>query len=167
MPASDWPSWRKKRKASFLPLARGSTRSTSAYRRCWIQRSTSCAINRIWLRGSGSFALHEVGACLVTRPVGRQNLYVSDCRRRHRIDDAQSPALVRQVEAAVNNVRCVLNRLLRSVVLDFRQGLVGETNLGRRFFAELEAHHLGAQRYQPAFHWRTRREGEARIRNEI
>jgi len=59
---------------------------------------------------------------------------------------------VGEVEALVYDVRRVLDGSLHRVVLDLRERLVGQTNLGRRFVAELESHDFSARRYEPAFH---------------
>src|SRR5258706_7790315 len=156
MPVNDSPSWPRRPSRSCPPRASESTRSTSACRRFWIQPSTSFAADRTTRKESCAgrtdseptarllLQLHQVRTRLVSRPVRRKNQYVSNCRWCHGKDDPQSPAFVREMIALVDDVGRVLNRFLRRIVLDLRERLVGETDLRRRLFAELQAHHLGA-----------------------
>jgi hypothetical protein len=81
-----------------------------------------------------------------------QNLDVADGGRRNRVDDPQTPAFVREMVTPINDVGRVLNRSVDRVVLDFRQRLVRQTNLRRRFVTELELSDFSARSNQPALH---------------
>jgi len=64
---------------------------------------------------------------------------------------------VREMVSPVGDVWCVLNRPLEDVILNLEQRLVRKTDLGRRLFAKLQAHHFGTGCNQPTFHGLTQK----------
>lgn len=81
-----------------------------------------------------------------------QYLNITDCGRGHRVYDAESPTLVRQVVSPINDIRRVLNSPLRRVVFYVGQRPIGKANLRGWLVSKLKSFDFGARGDEPAFH---------------